>query len=192
MNVSTIYRRGNLASKGTLLSIVALMVTQLTGCAAPARIEGMTVTGTAVTTAPASFALMDSLLIDDVSGGETTNPLWTSEVRNEEFRAALEESLRVGQLLARSDQDSIYLLRATLLNVQQPLLGFDLKVNSTVRYELNRRSDGKQLWEETVSADYTATVGDSFFAVQRLRLANEGSIRENLKALIERLHQFSQ
>ena len=65
-------------------------------------------------------------------------------------------------------------------------------MNSTVRYALNRRSDRKQVWEETVSADYTATVGDAFLAVERLRLANEGSIRENLKALIERLYQFSE
>ena len=76
--------------------------------------------------------------------------------------------------------------------MQQPLIGFNLTVNSMVRYALNRRSDGKQVWEETVSADYTATVGDSFLAVERLRLANEGSIRENLKTLIDRLYQFSE
>ena len=192
MNVSMTGRRGNLASTGTLPSILVLVVIQLTGCATPASIEGMTVTGTAVTTAPANFALKNSVLIGNVSGGESTNPLWTSEVGGEEFRTALEESLNVGQLLAPSDPDALYLLRATLLAVQQPLIGFNLTVNSTVRYALNRRSDGKQVWEQTVSADYTATVGESFLAVERLRLANEGSIRENLKALIDRLYQFSE
>ncbi len=192
MSVSTTGRRGHLASTGTWLPILALMVIQLTGCAAPASIEGMTVTGTAVMAAPASFPLKHRLLIGNVSGGEETNPMWTSEVGNEEFRAALEESLRVGQLLARSDQDALYVLRATLLNVHQPMIGFDLKVDSKVRYELNSRSDGKHLWEDTVSADYTATVGEAFLAVERLRLANEGSIRENLQALIQRLHRFPQ
>ena len=120
MNTSMTDRRGNLASTGALLSILVLVVIQLTGCATPASIEGMTVTGTAVTTAPANFALKNSVLIDTVSGGESTNPLWTSEVGGEEFRAALEESLNVGQLLAPSDPEALYLLRATLLLCSSP------------------------------------------------------------------------
>ena len=191
MNVSTTGRRSNLASTGALLPILAMLVIQLTGCASPASIEGMTVIGTAVTSAPASFPLKHRLWIDNASGGEVTNPIETSEVGNEEFRAALEESLRVGQLLARSDQDALFLLSATLLNVQQPGVGFDMTVYSRIGYVLNSRSDGKLLWEEVVSADYTATVGDAFVGMKRLRLASEGSIRENLKALILRLHQFT-
>ena len=192
MNVSTTGRRSNLASTGALLPILAMVVIQLTGCASPASIEGMTVSGTAVTSAPVSFPLKHRLLLDKVSGGEVTIPFKTSEVGNEEFRAALEESLRVGQLLACSDQDALFLLRATLHKVQQPAWGFDMTVYSSVGYVLYSRSDGKLLWEEVVSADYTATVGDAFLGQERLRLASEGSIRENLKALILRLHRFTQ
>lgn len=117
MNVSMTGRlAGDMGSKGTLFLILVLVVIQLTGCATPASIEGMTVSGTMVTTtAPANFALKDSLLIDNVSGGQTTNPLWTSEVGGEEFRAALEESLSVGKFLAHSDNDALYLIYSRLL-----------------------------------------------------------------------------
>lgn len=169
-----------------------ILVLHLSGCATPASVEGMSVDRGDVVSASADFPLKNTLSVGEVSGGEETNPIWTSEVGNEEFRSALESSLRRGQLLSTAEQASLYRLNATLIELQQPLVGFDIRVNSSVRYELLSMGRGDRLWQETINAGYTATVNDAFMGVERLRLANEGSIRENIKKLIERLHRFPQ
>ncbi len=170
-----------------LLSLLGL---NLAGCAAPATVEGMSVSpGDAIVT-PASFPLKEKLAIGEVSGGEDTNPLWTSEVGNEEFRGALETSLRNGALAAPSAGNALYRLNAHLVNIQQPIMGFDITITSTGRYELISNSGGDRVWEETISATHTGTVNDAFVFDIRLRLANEGTIKENIKKLIQRLHQF--
>ena len=167
-----------------------ILALHLSGCATPASVEGMSVDNRDVVSAPADFPLKNTLAIGQVTGGEDTNPMWTSEVGNEDFRRALSASLRRGQLLSATETASLYRLNATLIDLQQPLVGFDIRVNSSVRYELLSRNRGERLWQETINAGYTATVNDAFMGVERLRLANEGSIRENIKKLIERLHRF--
>ncbi len=161
----------------------------LAGCATPATIEGMTL-GAAVAAPPASFPLKEKVAIGSISGGSGTNPLWVSKVSNDDFRGALEGSLRQGALLAPADSQALYTLNSVMLELDQPLVGFDMKVTSAVRYELRSKTGGELLWEDTIKAGYTATTSDAFLGVERLRLANEGAIRENLKHLIERLHRF--
>jgi hypothetical protein len=171
------------------VSLFGALALGVSGCAAPASKEGMSVdTGEAIM-APAEFPLKGTVTVGAVSGGEETNPMWTSEVGNEAFRGALESSMRAGDLLAATGAAK-YRLNASLLNLQQPLFGLDMRVNSKVRYELISIAGGDRLFEETIDAGYTATVGQAFLGVERLRLANEGAIRENIKKLIERLHRF--
>ena len=46
---------------------------------------------------------------------------------------------------------------------------------------------GKLVWEDQTNRPFTATVGDAFAGTVRLKLANEGAIRENIKAGLERI-----
>lgn len=131
--------------------------------------------------------LKNSTFIVSVGGGETTNPLWTSEVGNAEFRGAIEQSLLNHGLLSKNALSSKYLLKVSLLKVDQPMFGFDLTVTSEVNYLLLRKKINEVVYENSISAPFTATVGDSFLAVERLRLANEGSIRENIKKFLIQL-----
>ncbi len=170
--------------------LLCCMVIATAGCATPATIEGMTLGVASSTPPPASFPLKGNVSIGEISGGSGTNPLWVSKVSNEDFRNALEASLRQAELLAADSAQGLYMLNAVMLELDQPLVGLDMRVNSAVRYELLSRSGGERLWEEIIKADYTATMSDAFLGVERLRLANEGAIRENLKHLISRLHRF--
>ena len=43
---------------------------------------------------------------------------------------------------------------------------------------------------ETVVAPYTATIGDAFAAIKRLRLANEGSGKANIQGLLDKLAEL--
>ena len=66
-------------------------------------------------------------------------------------------------------------------------MGFNLTVTSHVNYSVLERDSGNPYFLTTVTAPYTATVGDAFAAVTRLRLANEGSIRSNIQIFLDEL-----
>ncbi|MEL7488281.1 MAG: hypothetical protein AAGJ87_13820, partial [Pseudomonadota bacterium] len=60
-------------------------------------------------------------------------------------------------------------------------------VTSTVDYTLTNVATGDVVLQETVESAYTAKPGDAFLGVERLRLANEGSIKGNISSIIEKM-----
>lgn len=158
----------------------------LTGCASSAKIEGMTVSDSQTQALRFDQPLHDSVFIDEVNGGESTNPLWTSEIDGPAFQSALQQSLVNAGLLSTSSQ-APYALRANLLRVDQPMFGLDFKVTTEVEYSLVEKAGGKVLFREVLRTPFTAGIGDAFFGVKRLRLANEGAAKENISALLKRL-----
>jgi hypothetical protein len=121
--------------------------------------------------------------VNNVSGGQSTNPLWTSKVGNPEFQEALQQSLSAQGLLGQ-DQTR-YRLDAMLMELKQPLIGFDLTVSSKIRYVVIDTTTNQMSFDQTVTADFTAGVGDAVLAVERLRLANEGSIKSNISKFLD-------
>ncbi|MEM6489548.1 MAG: hypothetical protein AAF677_14975 [Pseudomonadota bacterium] len=117
--------------------------------------------------------------------GEETNPLWTSEVDDAGFRAALERSLAVNDLAPAGPQGCRYGLTANLLGVAQPAVGFDLEVTANVNYGVFRYD--RPFYQSTVQTPFTADFSSAFLAVERLRLANEGAIRTNIETFLEEL-----
>lgn len=171
---------------GVAVVSLALMST-LAACASGARPEAMTVLPSTVQSAQAGDFAHHGLKIINVNGGTSTNPLWTSQVATEDFRLALEQSLRATNYLG-STADAPLSLTAALQDLKQPLAGFDMSVTSTVRYTVSDRSGGI-VFDDTVSAVGTARMGEAFAATERLRLANEYSVRENIRAFIERFRR---
>jgi hypothetical protein len=167
------------------LLAVSLFAAILTGCASSAQISGMTVPDTQAAAHSYDAKLQNNVQLTEVNGGETTNPLWTSEIDGPDFRAALQQSLDNAKLLG--DNSAPYALRANLLRVDQPLFGLDFEVTSEVEYTLIDTVSDKVILREIVRTPFTAGVGDSFIAIKRLRLANEGSARANIDALLQRL-----
>ena len=157
---------------------VLLTVLVLGACAGPASIGGMTADNTGATAVPNSFE--QSMTIGVVTGGEPTNPLWTSEVGNQEFRAALENSLRNYNLLAGS-QASRYLVDANLIDVQQPMIGFAYTVTSTVTYRVRPTGSDDAVFEDTVIVPYTASATASFLGTERCGSPARDRSRETLK-----------
>lgn len=156
----------------------------LFGCASGAKVENMTYTGTQH---QFDRALESNVGVQDVSGGTDTNPLWTSEISNDAFRQAVKNSLSSQGLL--SEQGN-YDLAIQLIEVNQPIMGFDLTVTTHIRYVLRDKTTDKVVLDEMIITPHTATMGDAFAAVKRLRLANEGSARKNIESLIEKLVQL--
>lgn len=158
----------------------------LVGCASEASVQGMTVSALESPTFVVPKDLERGISIRSVTGGEETNPMWTSEVGNEAFRDALAFSLRNNSLLA-TESAGRFVLDANLIDVEQPLIGFDTKVTSTVQYRLEHVDKVDEPYEDLVVESYTAKMSESWYGVERLRLANEGSIRNNINTFIRRV-----
>lgn len=168
------------------LFLAGLAALALSACAEPAKVENMVVSAPAPAPA-ADPSIEGALCITKVTGGEETNPMWTSEVDDASFRAALEGSLRSNGLAVPSTDGCRYGIEANLLGLAQPIAGFDMEVTSHVNYTVLERPSGSPYFLTTITAPYTATVSDAFAGITRLRLANEGSIRTNIETFIGEL-----
>ena len=165
------------------VSLALIMALLVAACAQPAKKEAMI--PSSVTALGLNEAFRGALGTVSVTGGKKTNPLWVSNISNEDFAASLRESLRAQGYFAQRGPDGVQVI---LLSVEQPLLGADFTVTMSARYTITDAA-GTTKFDQTIKAPYTAKFGDSLIGVQRLRLANEGAARENIKKFMEALAQ---
>lgn len=169
-------------------SIFALA--SLIACASPAEVQNMVVRDTSLM-APGTSPFAGNLMISEVRGGEATNPLWTSEVDNESFRGALQQSLLSTGYLSADPAKATFSVEAELSDLDQPIFGLDLTVRSLIRYRIQNQSTIDVWFDEPVIVSYTATFGDAAIAIKRLRLANEGSIRLNIESFLRKIKNIT-
>lgn len=129
--------------------------------------------------------LRQAVALGVVDGGKETSPLWTSQVSNEAFAQALRQSLATHAMLAIGG--GAYRLDASLLELKQPLAGFNMEVTARVRYRLTRAADGATVFEREITSPFSAAFNSAFAGVERLRLANEGAVRENIRQFLAAL-----
>ena len=163
--------------------LMLLVASLLAACATPARINSMI--GVPTVQLAANSPLKQNVQVNNVSGGRTTNPLWTSQVGNPEFQQALQQSLAAQGIT--SSAGARYRLDAVLVEINQPLFGFNFTITSTVHYTVTDVPMGRVVFDQTITADYTAEISDAFLGVERLRIANEGSIKNNLSKFMDQL-----
>ena len=164
--------------------LVILSVAVLAGCATPAAVEQMSVSLPITQT---NSALKNSVGVKEVTGGRETNPMWTSQVSSDAFRRALEQSLENAGMFSKIVAGSKYQLTADLTRLDQPMMGFDMTVTSTVRYSLIETQTRKEVYSRVIQIGYTAKMSDAFVGTQRLKLANEGAVKANIQGLINDL-----
>jgi hypothetical protein len=66
-----------------------------------------------------------------------------------------------------------------------------MTVTLTSHWQLTKQGDPRPFWQSFVSTKYTAKAGDAFVGVERLRMANEGAARANIKDGLEELSELS-
>jgi hypothetical protein len=170
---------------GTVRFVFALLaISLLAACAEPAKVASMTTQNFAGGAVAADPQLVGALSVGTVTGGEETDPLWTSEVDGPSFKAALEQSLLTNALLNRDPAQSPYRVEAHLGELDQPFAGFTLTVSSTVQYRVIDSATETLWFEREVRANGVAGTGDAFRAVDRLRIANERAIQTNIQQFI--------
>jgi hypothetical protein len=129
------------------------------------------------------------LRVGAVTGGSETNPLWMSNVSNNDFRSALESSLRGVNYLSDDPSKASLEITASMVDLQRPLAGLDMSVTSKIRYTAKPVGGGPAIFDDTIAATGTATLGEALLAVERLRKANEASISANITEFIKRFRE---
>lgn len=167
--------------KKLLLAITFIL--SVSACATASKPGAMVPAITNKTIIGETSALRENVSVGEITGGKETNPLWTSEVSNEDFAESLRQSFAAHAMLALADGD--YRLDAQMLQLKQPFAGFNMTVTSTIQYTLTNVTTGDVVLMEEIITPYTAKTSDAFLGVERLRLANEGAIRESIATLIE-------
>lgn len=171
-----------------ILAIGALVVlAALGGCATPAQHAQMVPPAPVVARDRAPSPLHQAISIGNVGGGEATNPLMYSTVEDGELREALRLALSRSGFLSGPQRPAPLRLDAFLLELKHPFAGFTTDVDAFIRYTLSRVADGRVLFDDIVVSSFSLSASDVFYGVERLRLANEGAIRNNLAELVRRL-----
>jgi hypothetical protein len=161
---------------------IALSYASLNGCATPASPQAMAVSVDA--SIPQNPRLKNAITVGNIEGGQETNPLWTSQVDNASFREALIASMKSAGYLATDPSSAKYRLDAKLMSLIQPFMGLTLEVKSTVAYTVTA---GKAAREHVITANGSGNFSDAVIAIERLKIANERSIKENFIELFRQL-----
>lgn len=116
-----------------------------------------------------------------VSGGEP-GPL---KISDEGFAEALRSSIQSSGVFGGVSDQGPYRLEAFIGTLSQPMMGFSMTVDMKVSYTL--RKGGSTVWQRTIDSTHTATPGEAFVGVTRLRMATEGAARENIRQALQAL-----
>jgi hypothetical protein len=141
----------------------------------------MTVIGGGAVSASPKYR--NAIAIRSVSGGQVMNVLTVPGVANEPFKQALENMLAAIGCLARSGTPKFY-LDAEIQNLDQPLIGPDLSVTADVTYKVSGAGAAAAY---PIKAKGTATFSDSPIAVDRMRIANERAMHQNIEQFLQAL-----
>ena len=160
------------------LTVVAILLSGLLGCASGARMEGMSFYGEAKNL---PSALRRNITITEVIGGADTNPAWAAEIDSGQFTGALIESLRAQTLYSGS---GIFELKVEMIEVAQPTSGPDITVTTKIRYTMKNSTGNLTVFDETIVTSHTT-------AIKNRRQAYEGSAKKNIERLLEKVSQLS-
>ncbi len=167
------------------LVLLVFLSTLLVQCAPAASIEGMTVKDY-----KSPKQIGDRIFIKPVTGGKKTNPLWVSNISNENFAEAFKKSIVESNIFSKIStvMDDDWVLEINLISVDQPFFGFTFTVKTTIDYKLYYKN--KLVFRKNINQSGSATMSDAFYGPKRLQLANEVSAKNNIKTLLQSLNEM--
>lgn len=161
-----------------ILIVLAFFAPGLAACATQ---QAMTVASGAVANPVPKYR--NAIAVRSVSGGQVMNILTVPGVSNEPLKAALESTLAANGYLARSGTPKFY-LDAEIQNLDQPLIGLDLDVTADVTYKVSGAGAAASY---PIKSTARATFSDSPIAVDRMRIANERAMHQNIEQFLQAL-----
>lgn len=168
------------------ICLLLISMAYITGCASASRPEAM-----AVDDFQAPSPIAKSVTVT-VSGGEDTSSMGKSQIADADFATAIKKSLADTQVFEQVlDADGEYLLNVMIVSMDQPSFGLNFTVKMETAWRLVDQQTEKAVWEKVIKSEHTATTSDAFAGVERLRLANEGAAKNNIKEALKELGALS-
>lgn len=127
-----------------------------------------------------------------VIGGKETSKMWVSQISDQDFAQALQDSIMHAGLFKKvtTSSPTAYKLDAFIVRMNQPIFGASMTVSMEVNYSLTRTNPKEVVWQKAVTSTYTAPVSEAFIGATRLRKANEGAARKNIEQAINEMSQL--
>jgi len=142
---------------------------------------------------PAAFTLTEhhsGSVSVNVTGGDTTNPLWMSNIASVDFSTALVEALRRSALFASvASGNTNYRLDVQLVKVIRPTAGITFTVTVVSHWQLVRNPDSSLISDEYITTPFSVGPSMEVFPIH-LRKAEEGAARANIAEGIRRLSEL--
>ena len=169
------------ARGGAASVCVVIMLLQAGGCATQPDVDAMV---------PDHVSLKHRLSGDvavSVTGNREGSAVGASQISNEVFARAMSAAITKSGLFSRVEPPGArarFKLVAFIGKADQQLQGPSQTVKLTVSYQLLDAPTGDTLWAKNVESQYTSTDGGYLAVVRRLRLANEGAVRDNIQQML--------
>lgn len=166
------------------------------GCATQTTPQGMTPTaqaGASTTLAaklkpqPYSVAVSVAAIAPSAGAG-------ASLIRSADLKAAIEAAIRDSKAFREvvgSGGPADYELAVTLNQVSAPAFGFSMTVGIDMGWTLTRTSDHRVVFRRGVESTHTAAASEAFAGRERLRIAIEGAVRNNIAQGVPALTEAS-
>ncbi|BEP47203.1 MULTISPECIES: hypothetical protein [Variovorax] len=166
--------------RASALAVLSIVVV-LAGCASSANREAMTPTSIA-----SSKKLPYSLSVK-TGGGNETNPLWSSDIANEDLAAAIEKAVTQSTLFKEvvKGKSGDYELSVSIVKLTKPMFGAAFTVDMEAGWSLIKTSDKSVAMRQVIKSTYTGGAFDSLVGTTRLRMSVEGAARNNIKQGLE-------
>ena len=161
-----------------ILSVVALFATAavMGGCAvAPSKPESI------VPPTVASAKQHPQTVSVLVTGGVDTNPSTRLRLTNATVSEGLIASINKHHVFSRviSGAGADYVLTVTMVSGDFPSFASTFTVKAELAWSL-KRADGSTVWQQVIRTEGTATGGEAFAGVERVKMATERAVRENV------------
>ncbi|MGB5474090.1 MAG: hypothetical protein WBQ78_11490 [Gammaproteobacteria bacterium] len=163
------------------------IVVWLSGCASPASKQALVVDDT-------SFGARHPYSVSiRTSGGGETGAMDYTNISNEDLAAAIEESIKTSGLFSSviKGDGADYMLSVSLISMSKPMFGFSFTIDMEMAWSLVNTRTGNAVMRESVKSSHTATAGEAFAAVTRIRLAVEGAAQDNIRQGLQKIAALS-
>lgn len=169
------------------LILVCAVAVWLNGCASPASKQELIVAET-------SFGTHHPHTVSvKAGGGGETGAMDYTNISNEDLAGAIEESIIKSGLFSSVVQgdDADYKLSVYLVSMSKPVFGFSFTIDMEMSWSLVNTKTGEAVMRESIKSSHTATAGEAFAAVTRIRIAVEGAAEENIRKGLQKIAELS-
>lgn len=117
-----------------------------------------------------------------IGRGDEEADVGLAPVPRDDLQYAIEESIRTGQVFEEvvSGENGDYMLNVSVFTLEQPVFGINFTVKLGAGWVLTK-ANGSIVWQKLIKSECSTTMSDSWHGMTRLRMANDGAIRENIK-----------